>query len=274
MGKSYKKTYGKAERHHDGDESAYLDYTQSPKKHHRRDVVDPMPLSRHALFNVIAQNDRQGFHLSLAVEEFFEALGLPEPEKGEYRTARSNGYILFLDDFGIIIRISDDKKTPRYVHNLILQPLASRTIDGFRIDIMPGLKTPVTSKEVYALEDELSEDNLQFWDSHPYNCGYMPSGTVVCFDEDAVKALPGFTAQVIKEQNKVFAPLKKAFTRAWPAGENVDSYEMARFWQMCRTMKDKNILTSGWQDEEAHKVVTEFMDSDGSRHYAARFKPF
>jgi hypothetical protein len=119
-------------------------------------------------------NNRYGGRTARKISEFFNAMQLPEPSEGEYSETHDKGYLVFLNDPGVVIRITRANLT-LWNHPRVLQPLGSVPAGKLRIDINPGIHCPATEKQRNEAMDDLGKDNLQLFDPALYNCGTLPA---------------------------------------------------------------------------------------------------
>jgi hypothetical protein len=209
---------------------------------------------------------------------YLENIGLPTPNAiGQYYRTSDTGRMLFLDDYGCVVRFTIDKEQPLVDSPLVIQPLGSKIIGKFRADIIPGIRSCDSSEVAAALKKNTHKTGIDYFDCHDFNCGLLPNVNdaiphdyAVILDLGAVKKLTGITASVKnllnatlnktglsalfnKEsapspQDILYAPLKSAFAAAWPDGtEKPDAALVKKFWSLCRDETAKGTLVPGWQ---------------------------
>ncbi|HEY8191597.1 MAG TPA: hypothetical protein VIG74_04165 [Alphaproteobacteria bacterium] len=77
-----------------------------------------------------------------AVKDFFTALRLPVPEENEFTKTTDEGFIIFLNPYGLAIRMTSHRIAP-VTHPLVLQPLLRVATGQYRIDVTPGIECPI-----------------------------------------------------------------------------------------------------------------------------------
>ena len=202
------------------------------------------------------------------VISFFDMLGLPVPEQGEYYQTSDTGFLIPLDDLGVLIRVTNDDDFPNYNHVHVLDPLFSRSFSGLRVDIMPGVEAPVTKQEAGILKRELYfRCGIELCDGHPYNFGFLP-GTdprfPVIIDEIGItyitkpsRALDeyvpaGKEPDTYNPQEELYGEIKRQMSAAWPSHSlRPDPEKFHDAFKQCHAMKEKGKLVSAWQDVEA-----------------------
>jgi len=230
----------------------------------------------------------------------FEKLGLPAPEAANEFVAGTAGHLLFLNRYGIVLRIesedTSDKVLGQYSYDRVndspwvLQPIASIRAGKAVIELCPGVNKADDEMIALELSEKLKGEGLTFWDNHAGNVGYVPvktpqfpKGVPVVVDRGAVNRLTlsiggirnalhgfiGFEKQEVSEaaeaQANLYRPLCDRFRRGWQ-GE----VPMARFWDLCRKYKDAGKLVSGWQGQDGF-ITRKAMDGAAAgRAYDAR----
>src|ERR1035437_561051 len=116
-----------------------------------------------------------GKETAQAVKSFFNAMALPVPHEKEYHETYGDGFVVFLDDYGLLIRLTNDTKYPLMEHARILQPLMTRKAGELRISLSPGVHLTDDEKAASRLSNTLKKDNINFWDNGAKNIGRLPS---------------------------------------------------------------------------------------------------
>lgn len=228
----------------------------------------------------------------LALRTFFNRLAMPVPLKSEITPTSDMGFILFLTEPAVLIRISNPEYCPPFIHDRILQPFGSISVDKLRADFFPGVVTPVKQHSVEKVFRELRKDNVNFADQQPFNCGYIPMlddhGVVIdmgavrqsrIYDSGLIKPALNKARMIITRQTpqaplqeKYYHSLRQAFKAAWPdtSGEP-DCTKLAAMWQECIVMKNQGKLVAGWLPyvQDGYN----FKNINGSTRYAQRWSP-
>lgn len=217
-----------------------------------------------------------------AVEDFFHALRLPVPAKNEFTLTTDKGFIVFLNPYGLAIRMTSHDIAPA-AHPLVLQPLLRTTAGQYRIDITPGIECPIKYNDAYELAECLYFDH-----GGNYNGGYLPGTTIpVVIDPESIEILSGSakkTAELLRRHNyldkaqnpqdKLYRPLKKLFNEAWPGCKGKPDHEkLQTAWDKCRQMKDEGKLVASWLKGGIFTEGNYKNAFTGSKLYAARLEP-
>ena len=225
------------------------------------------------------------------VKEALESMGLPLPKRGAVVTG-SEGALIFLDDYGIMLRVemSDDllRKGERINdHPLVLQPLGQRQLTEYAVlEICPGVHVTKDQNVRDLLFSKLPETGVSMWDFQICNAGvlpiYMPefpNGVPVVLDrlsverisdsikpvKDALKVF-GLSSDV---QKMVYGELKAGFEKAWPADQDKpDPEQFKEFLQLCIRHKSLGNLVSGWM-RDPNASDRDWMYEDTKRSWAA-----
>jgi hypothetical protein len=200
------------------------------------------------------------------VQAMLSDLGLPLPDKKEtFMTARK-GALLFLEDYGVVIRI-ESKPTPHgnnaRINNSdwVLQPLVSLPAGKALIEICPGCAPATTMEQAEFVNKQLKKEGINYADIQLVNTGLLPfktpafpDGIPVVIDRLAVNrfkhTLAPLKAHFSKTppQKSLYTPLKNAFHAAWPEGQaHPDPEKMQNFWQFCTKNVTTGILVAGWK---------------------------
>jgi len=241
-----------------------------------------------------------------SVLKAFQQVGLPAPEKYEEFFMGKEGVLVFLNQYGIAIRIETIEKEEKYwllrVNDSpwILQPVASIPAAKAIIEICPGCtvskghepKSGEIGEEPEFLKSRLGEEGIDFWDTQIVNTGYLPiatplfhKGIPVVIDRLAVAKLKeGVSvvknllskAQKIAEAKEVteatkrfYGPLQQLFSEAW-----TDAQKMQKFWSLCEKYVQDGKLIAGWNEKITDDLFirkTEYA-ADTAKKYAARLQ--
>ena len=119
------------------------------------------------------------------VLDVFEKMGQPAPESWDEYMNGSEGVLVFLNRFGIVLRIekvndfSTSRVMPERINDSpwILRPLASINAGNTVIEICPGCFPEQDEGQAAFLVDRLREQNIDFCDSKLPNIGRIPFKT-------------------------------------------------------------------------------------------------
>lgn len=198
---------------------------------------------------------------ALAVKNAFNRLRHPLPDNGAFYASYDSGDMVFSNPQAFIIRLRHRHQN-LINHPLVLQPIATRDVGKMKLDIMPGVVCPAPQDVVKTLRRKLFRAGLKFSDPYARNTGLLPDGSPVVIDMGAVERLSGLSRFVAKILDRIrpsapypedgFAPLREAFSAAWPKDQNADTPHdlavegMDAFLDLCTDMKKKNKLVDGW----------------------------
>ncbi len=232
---------------------------------------------------------------------FFEQMNLPVPHAGEsYRRPVNPGdrHLVFLNDFGLVIRITANDLVMNQSHPHFLKPLFTRQGEKYRIDIDPGIDCTATRAETKKIYAYLGRTyGIQVDDERPDNVGFIPDGTRrypvlidldprytrICPDSAAVERLSAsarLAATLLKwrkpaaafdpdHQEKFYKPLLDLAADMWPAHRNnADPAKIAQFFSACAAFKQRQNLLSIWTDEANNYNYTTWV----ARAYAMRLE--
>lgn len=209
-----------------------------------------------------------------AVAQAFKNMGLPLPKDSNEFMKGTEGALVFLNPYGVVIRI-EKKKTScdlwqRFDDNpLILQPLASLEAGQAVIEVCPGVAfTPEKEKSFY-LYCQLRSEGIDFWDEGAQNVGLVPlalpqfpGGIPIVVDRLAVGSLPPNLppspssvtlssqedlAAAQEAEEALYGPLRDAFAEGLKTPA-----KMKGFWQMCADYVAKGKMIAGWNDERVY----------------------
>lgn len=220
---------------------------------------------------------RYGRRTAEAVDRFFDAMRLPQPEEGEFSETDDKGYLVFLNDTGTVIRLTKKREGIWSFCPRVLHPLGTRIVGKLRADINPGITCPITDEQREELREGLHTDKLEFVDQKHYNGGTLPAaanlieeGYAVAIDPIAVRDLSSAAGLVKRWLNRAFTPgraaaaeapddpqaiiyrpLKDIFKAAWGTGtDQPDAGLIRKFWEKAREMKTSGLLKASWLTPE------------------------
>ena len=211
-----------------------------------------------------------------AVLDAFEKMGVPFPESGHEYMDGTEGMLVFLNLYGIVIRIEKKSdfvtscvKPDRVYSPWVLQPIASIDAGEAIIEICPGCSLQKDPKKIDDLSVRLYVQKINLWDDQlsnlgcvPFKTSYFPNGIPVVIDRLAVEELTEDVAmvrfpleksrkmleeslQAEKAQEKLYGPLRQAFDSAWP-----DTQKMKQFWALCLRYENEEKLVAGWNESQ------------------------
>jgi hypothetical protein len=230
------------------------------------------------------------------VVDAFQKMGLPLPEKEEEFLKGSVGALVFLNDYGVVIRMELSGGKRVNDSGWIVQPLATIDAGELLIEICPGCVQAQSAKNNAYLSHKLERQGLKFWDCKISNIGHIPVSSVrfpegipVVIDRLGVNKLTESAAAIraalndlpsreaAEAQEKLYAPLRAAFAAAWP-----EPGKMKDFWSLCQSYLREGKLVAGWntpQGEEAAREETPFgsniktpLAAGAAKHYESRLK--
>lgn len=201
------------------------------------------------------------------IDKILSALNLPLPrDKSALRA--SEGRLLFLNDYGIVIRMETKRGVDRFDnHPWVLQPLKSFDAGDMVVEICPGCR-PAKIGMVYIVDRAIeASGGANFWDTQELNTGILPvrtpafpDGIPVVIDRPAVSALTESVLDVKKAlgemsveedpQPVVYARLRQALDAAFAQGvDNPDKEKVRDFWRLCREEVRNGVLVAGWKEK-------------------------
>lgn len=213
------------------------------------------------------------------VIDVFQKMGLPVPEDACEFMPGTEGAIVFLNPYGLVLRVefknSKVSPSPDYWafdriddNPWILQPLASIKAGAAIIEVCPGCAFDASQQSLHFLTGELWKDKIDFWDKSLGNMGRIPvatpqfpKGIPVIIDRLAVKFLVDSVAPIktaLEKQaadgametiEKLYAPLQKSFRQSFP-----DKQKMRDFWKLCQSYVQDGKMVAGWNDDGANAI--------------------
>lgn len=239
---------------------------------------------------------RFGSNEAIIADSIFFACGLVMPESGEC-IADEEGALAFLNDFGIVLRVSSRPDFPENDH--VLKPLRSIPLGSSAVlEILPGIEgVCVKNDELNLLRHKLAEENCFFWDATPQNCGYarIPSDNLesqqkipLVLDRGSVRQIRAGEEATVRAklpdlkrewqevsfaqlQDRFFQPAKNALEDAWPTDRELpDEDTMISFWRYCAgEIKKKrhgqpSVLSNGWCANEWSLASDEIRNNESA----------
>lgn len=230
-------------------------------------ALDPLPKT--AFVNVL--QSRFDDTTARRVLTAFNCMGIDPPHDEEEFLSGTVGLILFLNPYGLVLRIEhtklDEENSGVYVPNrinnsgYILHPLATIGAGDATIEVCPGCHLENKMDNVTKLYELLHLQRIDYWDLNLPNNGRLPvktpsfpEGVPIVIDRLAVRKLSLETLKVsealrvaadeaLEAQRALYAPLKTAWKEGWPQKE-----KMGAFWQLCRDYVAEGKLVVGWKD--------------------------
>jgi len=218
-----------------------------------------------------------GRETTRATEAIFDRLGLPLPEKREEFYEGTEGALVFVEKYGVVLRIEhnvyrESDPSHRIDDNpWILQPLATLPAARYAVvELVPGCRVRDDREAVNYLWDRLLEKKIIFWDKDERNVVHLPvetqrfpNGIPVVGDRLAVRRrekhegfrlkrhFTGISAARVKQmthdaaaaQTMLYEPLRERFADAWSHAQH-----MPDFWRECIRQVNKGRLVSGWKN--------------------------
>ncbi len=225
-----------------------------------------------------------------AVHELFERLHLPTPENNSEFLRATQGCLVFLNPYGVVLRIEsaiagDSKRGAIRINDSghVLQPIASIHVGDAVLEICPGCRKEEDAMAVDRLYNSLVQEKINYWDSEIANNGRLPvatpsfpDGVPVVIDRLSVRPLHDSVQEVAEAVKKasqeakeaqaaLYAPLQNAFQTAWN-----DPSQMDEFWELCACHVDAGKLVAGWTQELPQDDMKPMRAHDSARSYGAR----
>lgn len=195
-----------------------------------------------------------------AIVSTFDKLKLPLPESADESLDGTEGFMVFLDAFGVVLRIESKNATraERVDDNArILRPLGSIDAGEVIIEICPGTHAGKSKPASNFLKKALKEEGVDFWDDGVPNIGHLPlatpefpEGVPVVIDRLAVRRLTNAAKSIrpmLDIQEKIYGSLRLAFANAWPEGMDFP-VAMTGFWEKCHDFRLAGKLVDGWNE--------------------------
>jgi hypothetical protein len=207
-----------------------------------------------------------------AVKHFFEGMDLPVPQKDEFYSATASRYLVFLNEYGIVLRFTPSKAVISFDNPHFIMPLFSHKVGNYQVDIDPGYHCPVTEeqkKKIYKMLGKrygiIVEDGKAhnlcivpqtdppfpvMIDLDPY---YVSQGKRPLFS--LFNAMAGFidikSEETANPQIENYALLRDIMAQACPAnGNEPDPKGIWDFKQTCKAFKEAGKLVTPWEDPQ------------------------
>jgi hypothetical protein len=218
------------------------------------------------------------------VLEVFSKMLLPPPQKeGEFLPGL-DGDLVFLNEYGLVIRIEESdsrnifKESDRVNDSAwIVRPLVSVNAGKALVEFCPGCHQEKNEATKDSLRRQLREQDIAFWDCKISNIGRIPIKTVsfpegvpVVIDRLAVKVLTNSIASVsealsealhkeaMAAENALYAPLKEALNEVRPDPlKTPDPEKVKKFWALCRSYTQEGKLVAGWNEPQGEDIANE-----------------
>lgn len=131
-----------------------------------------------------------------AIRAFFSAMRLPIPAPGEFYSATSGRKLVFLTDYGLVLRFTPKRSVMHAENPHFIKSLFNMKAGNYEIDIDPGYECPVTQNEADRIYDMLEKNyGITVSDGKPHNLCRVP-GTrfpiVIDLDPNLTRLDPGF----------------------------------------------------------------------------------
>jgi len=226
--------------------------------------------------------DRVGTESAEEIKKFFDGMGLPVPDDGEYYCGTGSRYLVFLSDYGVVIRMTPNSSLMEFDNPHFLKSLFTRKAGNHQIDIDPGIECPASDQETNEIYKMLwTKFSIMVGDGRPHNLGFLPDSKLrypvmidldpewtkrlVRLDEAAVSRLTKAVQTAkrlflrtedinmqedINPQDEFFAPLKEIIDESWPANQNAPVLDGSqRILQACKDFKSAGKLVSPWKTD-------------------------
>ncbi len=230
---------------------------------------------------------------SVSAEEtakFFENLGLPIPQKEEFylNVRNTDRRLVFLSDYGIVIRFTPAKSFLDIESIHRLYPLFTRLAGNYRIDIEPGIKCPVSQREASQIYHMLLRDHgILITDDTVHNFGFLPLDGIrfpilIDIDEYVITGqsrpdiqdhslgdIIQFREHLSSDRNiqkELYGPLQDILNAAWPSNQEKPRFSGIReFFKMARLYRNKGALLASWENPEnsyrrTHECAAAYKD--------------
>jgi hypothetical protein len=193
---------------------------------------------------------------------FFEDLLLPKPNLTIQYETSEGGFLIPLNPFGCLIRLTDAAKFPLITREPFLLPIGTKIFrSNIRADLFPGIVCPVSERKREAFNMSLRGKIDIFKDLHEYNLGQIPGGAIQIVEPDVLSH--DFKSLSKKRREKIwdtkfpekgnhpysgpYGALRKSFETLWPEEKDrPDPASIVEFWKKCVLCKEIGILKSAW----------------------------
>ncbi len=211
----------------------------------------------------------------------FGKLGLPPPVSSAEFMKGSEGQLVFLSRYGLVLRIEEKRyATPAQVKGApwVLQPLKSIDAGMAVVAVCPACHVGGSMAQLVFLKERLRAQDVNFSDFQFVNFGRLPvkmplfpEGVPVVIDRGAVSELTervsvlgralekedparesAFALEARAAAETLYRPLRQALDDAWPdASGPADPAKMQQFFKLCAVYKEEGKLVAGWDDPAA-----------------------
>ncbi len=220
------------------------------------------------------------------VEEFFEGLNLPIPQKDEFFKTSDGGTLTLLTEFACTVRITPRYHYPQMQHPRVLHPLILKSNKDFHMIVNPGLRAAKATYDREKMNRILDREGvLKFDDLHADNIGLLPPPYdyyAVLIDPDCITRINQSSEHVKRflegddRQAQIFSPLRERFADAWPEEcTQPDPSKIKEAWETCRQLKKDGALDASWtqRDYSNHRFhPNNTGTTKAAIHYANRIK--
>lgn len=193
-----------------------------------------------------------------AILRLMSGLQLPLPQDRSQFMAGTDGCLLFLNRYGVVLRfeMKDERTELINESGWVLQPLAAFDLGSAVVEICPACAFEDNRDYYHLVKAELKKENINFWDTGLRQMGRMPvstpefpQGVPVVVDRRAVRKLSGDIAPVKSAlQEQLYGPLRRAIAEAREEGGGLQPQAVARFWALCAEYVAAGKLVAGWND--------------------------
>lgn len=183
-------------------------------------------------------------------------LQLPLPQDKTEFMAGTEGCIVFINRYGVVLRIEEKTaETDINDNDRVLQPLARFQVGKAVVEICPACAFENDKGRYQELKKSLKESGLKLWDSGlrqlgriPCKTPEFPEGMTVVVDRGAVRRLDeNVKAAKTALQKHFYGPLLKKMAEA-DTGKGLDAAKVKEFWTQCEEFVRAGKLVAGWND--------------------------
>jgi len=221
--------------------------------------------------------NRYGDHTLQEIKSYLNKLQLPVPEKGTQYFYGRTGFIIFINRYGVVIRMEEKDDDAKYIcrvndSDFILKPLSTQIVGDLVAEVCPGYHRNTTEKSVLIVKAMLKDEGIHFYDNlienvglSPFKTPEFPEGRPTLIDRLSVSRLTEATNDIRQAlanreasiEDKAYAPLVQAFADAWPTGQSApDKDKTEKCWQLCAQFKAEGKLVTGWNEREHNHPAT------------------
>ncbi len=250
--------------------------------------------------------ERFGDKAALKVLEVFTNLHLPPPENAAEYMKSQDGYLMFLNEYGLVLRVEESDKPARVNDSpFVLNPLLSVDAGWAVVEICAGCHQENDKERIRETARYLRDLDYDFWDRKTSNVGRMPiktpnfpEGVTVVIDRGAVGKLTDSTRsaslvleylwkledlkqEAARAEKELYQPLRNSFAHLWD--NPTDEGAAEALWSLCRRYVAEGKLVAGWNAPQPVEVQNEKCDfGDNSKtpeaaqiaaRYATAHKP-